>query len=77
MPRHTVKCEHGVVVSRAAALTDGVSISPCPPECGVRILAEETMMELPFENADQQRMRRADIAGARGRFQGHNPYQES
>ena len=76
MGRHTVKCEHGVVVSHATALSDGVTIVPCPENCGVRMLAEETMAELPMENAAQQRMRRDNLQGARGRFRGHDPYRE-
>ncbi len=81
MPRHIEKCEHGVVVSGPEALTHkpglgeiGYRIVPCPEDCGVRILAEETMWELPFENAEQDRLRRQDHAAARTRFQGHNPY---
>ena len=77
MARHTEKCEHGVVVSQAAALSDGVTLVPCPENCGVRMLAEETMAELPMENAAQQGMRRDQIQGARGRFQGHDPYREA
>ena len=36
--------------------------------------AKQTMLELPFENAAQTQMRRENLAGAKGRFRGHDPY---
>ena len=73
------KCQHGVVVSQCRCIDPKkvVEIVPCPENCGVRMLAEETMAELPMENAAQQGMRRDQIQGARGRFQGHDPYREA
>ncbi len=72
------KCQHGVVVAqcRCADPNKAVTVVACPENCGVRMLAEETMAELPMENAAQQRMRRDNLAGARGRFRGHDPYRE-
>lgn len=72
------RCMHGVVVAqcRCADPNKAVTVVECPENCGVRMLAEETMAGLPMENAAQQTMRRDEMEGARGRFAGHDPYRE-
>lgn len=71
----STKCEHGVAVSECRCRDHGeVTTVPCPTTCGVRVLAEETMAELPFVNAEQDRMMRHQ--GPKARFRGHDPYRE-
>ena len=74
------KCEHGMVVRqcRCPDPNKAVRIVACPdPEnCAMRPMAEEVMLDLPFENAEQDRIQRRYLADAQGRFRGHDPYRE-
>ncbi len=72
------KCQHGVEVGPLCSCRDHgrVKIVPCPPDCGVRMMDEQILADLPFENADQDRMVRSYRETAQGRFEGHDPYRE-
>ncbi len=72
------KCEHGVVVAQCRCIDPAkpVTIVDCPDDCGVRHMDEQIMMDLPFENAEADRLQRQYLTDAEGRFRGHDPYRE-
>ena len=74
------KCEHGAVVTQCRCPDPNKTLTivacPDPDECVMKPVAEELQSDLPFENANQSRMRQENRHQAEGRFRGHNPYGE-